>query len=318
MSKTSLYGKNKKDVKEEVKEDPKEIISYGKFEFQNKILYIGSFKQLTTGVKIREGKGKVIHPSNDNTEVGQETYEGDWSNDKMEGYGIYRYSNGDIFDGEWKDNQQNGFGKYFFTDGSHYEGEWKDHRMHGTGKFFDINGVCWLGEFRDGLYISKEQARLKEEKRVQKKIAKLKEIPQYFFKIWDDVIVKVDKKNAKDLLSPFFAKLENMGLHMMVGKEGFPKLEDKTPEKWNEALKFVRANIVNVHIPINNKDTILIPSGNLVAEQLTEDLSSGQVVEIHAALDLKKANLVLAYSRETDKWLIALYNEIVEKPVSRK
>jgi hypothetical protein len=318
MSRASIRPKDqKKDIKEEVKEEIKEIVSYGKFEFQNKILYIGWFKQLTTGVKIREGKGKVIHPSNDNTEVGQETYEGDWVNDKMEGYGIYHYSNGDIYDGEWKDNQHNGFGKYFFTDGSHYEGEWKDHRMHGTGKFFDINGICWTGEFREGMYISKEQARLKEEKRIQKKIAKLKETPNAFFKAWDEVFVKIDKKNFKDLLSPFFAKLENMGLHIMVGKEGFPKLEDKSPDKWNEAFKFVRANIVNVHVPLNNKDTIILPVGNLVAEQLTEDVSSGQVVEIQCALENKKVNIVLAFSRELDKWLVAAYQEITEKAIKK-
>jgi hypothetical protein len=72
-------------------------------------------------------------------------------------------------------------------------------------------------------------------------------------------------------------------------------------------------NIVNIHIPGNIKDCIILPAGAIAAEQLTEDLSSGQVVEIQSQLNEKKANLVLAFSREFDRWVIVLYNEIIEK-----
>ena len=38
-----------------------------------------------------------------------EIYEGNWSNDKREGKGVYQWSNGDIYEGEMKDNGR--FGK---------------------------------------------------------------------------------------------------------------------------------------------------------------------------------------------------------------
>jgi hypothetical protein len=340
MSKPAA-GKDKKlskaePVVEKV-EEFQEMNGYGKFEFQNKILYIGSYKQLKTGLKIREGKGKLIHPTNDNSEFGQEYFEGDWKEDKMDGFGVYHYSNGDVYEGEWKENMHNGFGKYFFTDGSRYEGDWKDHRMHGTGKYWDINNVNWTGEFRDGHYISKEQARLKEEKRIQKKIARMKEHPFQFLKTWEEAFAKVDKKTVKDILSPFFAKVENMAVFV---KENYPKFEDRTPEKWNEALKFTINNslLVNspgsnlitgagttplnsqtnwnktiINVPKNSTELIFMNKESLLTPQLQEELSSGQVIEIQTQVDLRKINLGIAYNRDVNKWLIVFFNEIIEK-----
>lgn len=302
----------KEAPKEEKVEVFPEITSYGKFEFQNKIIYIGSYKQLSTGVKIREGFGKLIHPSNDNSEIGQEYYEGEWKNDKMEGIGVYHYSNGDIYEGEWKDNLHNGLGGYTFTDGSKYDGDWKDHRMHGTGKYWDINGVVWAGEFRDGNFLSKEQAKLKEEKRILKKINKMKEIPFQFFKTWEETFAKVDKKNMKDLLSPFFAKNDNMAIYV---KENYPKLEDKTPDKWNEALKFVfnPSNDPHINVPTTSSELVILDKSALLTPQLQKELTSGQVIEIQTQVEPRKNNLVIAYNRDLNKWLIVHFTEIIEK-----
>ena len=85
------------------------------------------------------------------------------------GFGIYHYSNGDVYEGDWKNNMQHGRGKYYFTDGFTYEGEWKEHQIHGTGKYLDLKKFGFFGEFRDGNYFSKEQAKLKEEKWINKK-----------------------------------------------------------------------------------------------------------------------------------------------------
>jgi hypothetical protein len=317
MSKIPIKTTDKKALGKDVIKDEKieifpEITAYGKFEFQNKIIYIGNYKQLSTGVKIREGIGKLIHPSSDNSEFGQEYFEGEWKADKMEGMGIYHYSNGDIYEGEWKDNMHSNNGKYFFTDGSRYEGEWKDHRMHGTGKYWDINGVCWAGEFREGNFLSKEQAKLKEEKRILKKITKMKEIPFLFFKQWEETFAKIDKKNVKDLLSPFFAKIDSMGSFV---KETYPKLEDRTPEKWNEAIKFT-LNPINtpvINVPRNSSEVMLLQKESLLMPQLQKELSSGQVIEIQTKVDLRKINLVIAYNRDLNKWLIVHYTEIIEK-----
>lgn len=250
-------GKGKQPIKdpsipdEKTKEYP-EIYGFGKFEFQNKIIYIGSYKQLKTGQKVREGFGKIIHPTSDNSLCGQEYYEGEWKNDKMNGYGIYHYSNGDVYEGDWVDDMQCGYGKYFFTDGNRYEGEWKDHKMHGAGKYLDMNNLGWGGEFRDGCFFSKEQAKLKEEKRLLKKIAKIKEIPFQFFKTWEDTANKIDKKNINDMLGPFFGKNENMGLYFK--NLTFPVYEDYKPEYWNSSLRWAFAQppkVLNLNPPRN-------------------------------------------------------------------
>lgn len=318
MSKLKKDDKKKPEIiKEEKIEEFPEIDSYGKFIFQNQITYIGGFRRLKTGQKIRNGKGKIIHPTIDGSELGQESYEGDWENDLMHGYGIYIYSNGDMYEGEFSNNKQEGYGKYTFSDGSRYEGGWKNHRMHGTGKYWDINNVPWSGEFREGRYLSKEQAVLKEEKRINKKISNILLVPiNIFYKDWELSVVKVDKKNIKDILGPFFAKLETMGMYV---KENYPKLEDKNLEKWNEAIKFVlnisnnpAANIVT-NVPKSDKDLIILDKTSLLTQQLQEDLTSGQVVEIKTILNERTSKLVLAYNLEMDRWLIVHFSEIIEK-----
>ena len=242
MSKVTKKGKGKKGKKEKEKVEEKkkefqEIIGFGKFEFQNKIVYIGAYKQLKSGQKVREGYVKLIHPTSTIGEIGKEYYEGEWKNDMMDGFGIYHYSNGDVYEGDWKNNMQHGRGKYYFTDGFTYEGEWKEHQIHGTGKYLDLKKFGFSGEFRDGNYFSKEQAKLKEEKRINKKILKLKLIPFQFYKSWEETISKIDTKTVNELLSPFFGKNENMGLYFQGVT--FPLYDDYKPEYWDEALRWL-------------------------------------------------------------------------------
>jgi hypothetical protein len=80
-------------------------------------------------------------------------YEGNWVNDKMEGKGIYYYSNGERYEGELKSDKVNGTGTYFYADGSKYIGEWKDGNRHGKGILIKgsivLNDGCW----RDNEYV---------------------------------------------------------------------------------------------------------------------------------------------------------------------
>ena len=59
MSKVTKDDKNKKAPVEET--FPEET-GTGKFIYPNGAIYIGDYKQLSTGVRVREGKGKMIHP----------------------------------------------------------------------------------------------------------------------------------------------------------------------------------------------------------------------------------------------------------------
>ena len=91
----------------------------------------------------------------------------------------------------------------------------------------------------------------------------------------------------KDLLSPFFARSENIGIYI---KENYTKIEDRTPDKWNEALKFV-LNSINkpyVNVPKTSNELLFLDKTSLLTPQLQEDLSSGQVVEVQTISDNRK------------------------------
>ena len=325
----SKAGKDKKKDEPKVEEFP-EMTGTGTFIYPNKAMYIGEYKQLTTGVKIREGKGKLIQPSNpEQGDIGSEWYEGDWKNDQMDGYGEYHYSNGDIYEGNWKNNMHNGFGRYIFTNGNTYEGEWKDHKMEGHGKYLNMDNLGWEGEFKEGGFHSRDQPDLVEAKRISTKIEKMKEIPMEIFKLWEDTFSKCDKKTIKDQLSPFFAKAETMGQYI---QETFPKFEDKTPDKWNEAFRWAfgqsakaaapgkgldpkdapKVNIT-INVPRDGNDLLFMNKEGLLTKQVQEDLSNGQVIEILSVLEPRKISLGIGYSKDIDKWLVVYFSDITEK-----
>jgi len=77
---------------------------------------------LESGEKVKHGEGTLIHSGTTAYEKGNESYNGNWNHDKMEGYGIYNYTSGAVYSGEWLDNQHHGKGIYEFPDGSIYDG----------------------------------------------------------------------------------------------------------------------------------------------------------------------------------------------------
>jgi hypothetical protein len=54
------------------------------------------------------------------------------------GYGKFYYNGGSLYDGEWIDNKMNGYGILFYPDGSiAYQGEWKNDYFDGKGAIFN-------------------------------------------------------------------------------------------------------------------------------------------------------------------------------------
>lgn len=279
LEENEAFNMSKADMKFASEISPSEIIGYGKFEFQNKIIYIGFYKQRGQH-KFRHGKGKLIHPTkNPTVNRGEESYEGDWVEDKMQGFGIYNYSSGDIYEGEFNNNKHEGFGKYFFSDGSKYEGEWLDHKMHGSGQYTDINNITWVGEFRNGEYVSKEQARLKEEKRIDKKVQTIKLNFRKFLNIWENQLKICTKKNYKEVLGDYFADNNRMSQYV-VGP--YPKVEERSQEEWTSIIMFLKENLTRliVNVAKNNQKLSFFEKKRLLTNQLQEDLSSGQLIEI--------------------------------------
>ena len=101
-----------------------------------------------------------------------------------------------------------------------------------------------------------------------------------------------------------------MGLFV---KEPYPKLEDRPPDKWNDALKFLFANKPNINVIKTLTDFTFVDKNLILTQQLQEELHTGQVIEISAIVDLRKIYLGISYHRENNRWVIIYFNEIVEK-----
>ena len=105
--------------------------------------YIGDIKN-----GLRQGKGKLYYNN------GILKYEGDFINDKFEGYGKYFNENENkwkYYIGEWKNGLKHGKGKIFDkNENLMYEGDFANGELEGKGKFFSGNGVYYVGEFKNG------------------------------------------------------------------------------------------------------------------------------------------------------------------------
>ena len=58
-----------------------------------------------------------------------DTYEGNWVNDAMHGYGQYTYIGGGVYLGNRVNDTMNGYGKYTWSTGEVYEGDWVNGAM---------------------------------------------------------------------------------------------------------------------------------------------------------------------------------------------
>ena len=52
---------------------------------------------------------------------------------KKHGKGAYTWADGSIYDGDWVENRIEGFGAYVWVDGRRYVGQWLNNNMHGHG-----------------------------------------------------------------------------------------------------------------------------------------------------------------------------------------
>ncbi len=127
-----LFKKSKNNVAPEVKsKPPSTIIADG--------VYVGEFRENT---QIREGKGQFSDKNGD-------FYDGDWLNDRKEGFGRMMYCglDGNVYEGNWKNNEKNGYGELTYRkySGSHYKGEFKNDFHEGFGTYQCHNGDHFEG-----------------------------------------------------------------------------------------------------------------------------------------------------------------------------
>ena len=70
-------------------------------------------------------------------------YDGDWKEDKQEGYGILFNKDGNkVYEGNWKNNTPDGTGTLFYDNGKErYNGEWKNGKWNGKDKVMRIENL---------------------------------------------------------------------------------------------------------------------------------------------------------------------------------
>jgi hypothetical protein len=87
-------------------------------------------------------------------EYEQGNYEGQMDeHGKMNGEGIFIYSNGDFYEGQFVKGLREGEGEYTWADGSTYVGTWKDDTKNGWGLYKTDNKECYC-EWEMDKYLS--------------------------------------------------------------------------------------------------------------------------------------------------------------------
>lgn len=282
------------------------MTGYDRFEYSNGIVYVGNWK-LINGVKVKEGHGKLTHAFANTKIPLTEEYEGEWSNDMMNGYGVYKYASGATYSGNWKNNRHYGHGVYEMANGCKYEGEWEDHRFHGPGAFTDLDGVIWKGEFVQGTYESKNQKKLQAERAIKNQIEEVKKSAKGIFSNFVDTFSQSDKKSYKENLAPFFATNDTMAEFV---NEPYPKIDEKPFDKWATAMTMLRDSPqIELNVLKLASNATLMDPAKIRGEQLSKE--GGQVVEITLKVTEDQfIKMAVAQTKEL-KWVICYYQDNV-------
>ena len=76
-------------------------------------------------------------------------YQGEFINNKKEGYGNILWKDGNQYQGQFKNNQLNGYGIIEYPGQKYYQGEIKNGRMEGFGEFFWKNEKKYIGNYKN-------------------------------------------------------------------------------------------------------------------------------------------------------------------------
>ena len=114
----------------------------GIYKYRNKIFYVGDFEN-----NLRQGKGEKI--------TKDYHYKGEFSRNKINGYGKIQFFNskdGETeYEGFFKDNNIEGKGIMKWKNGNIYDGQMKYGKMNGYGKLYQKNMIVNEGYFINGI-----------------------------------------------------------------------------------------------------------------------------------------------------------------------
>ena len=117
---------------------------FGKLYYNDGNLYIGCWDS-----DQRHGKGKFIW--NRMLKSQMEFYDGEWVNDRKEGFGLYKYKNGSTYEGKWVNGVREGTGIFQYPDGSYYNGDFVNDKRNGNGKYVAQDGTNYTGDWNNGV-----------------------------------------------------------------------------------------------------------------------------------------------------------------------
>jgi hypothetical protein len=83
------------------------------------------------------------------------SYQGEWKDNKKEGYGIQQYATGDKYEGQWCQGRRHGEGVLWSPSGKNimrkvYTGGWVNDKKHGEGTCFYVEGESYQGSWANG------------------------------------------------------------------------------------------------------------------------------------------------------------------------
>ena len=81
------------------------------------------------------GKGRIIF------KIEGHVYEGQFDNNEINGFGTFKWKNGDSYTGNMLNGKMDGKGKYRYNNGVVYEGIYKNGVKQGKGKVYNTNGM---------------------------------------------------------------------------------------------------------------------------------------------------------------------------------
>ena len=72
---------------------------------------------------------------------------------EKQGYGIYRWADGDVYHGQWKENNKDGYGYKRDANGTEYYGQWKGDKRQGDA-VVNVDGQYYTRKYEDNKLIS--------------------------------------------------------------------------------------------------------------------------------------------------------------------
>ena len=87
-------------------------------------------------------------------------------NNKKHGNGKMFYKNGKIkYDGDFVNDRYEGYGQYNLENGDYYTGEWANGLRHGNGAFYSKGKLRYKGKFENDYFVGKRNVDLVDDKK---------------------------------------------------------------------------------------------------------------------------------------------------------